>query len=241
MTNGMDALGDPTRRAIFERLAEGPTAVGEIADGAAGQPPGGLAAPESAQAGGPGHRPAEGTRRLYQLDPQGIGELRAYFDAFWMHALAAFKEAVENPTQEDSHHAGNGLRGAPRDHRQRDARARVLRLHRAVRHAGGRAATRSAQAEMAKAVDRPRQRCSGTRSASTARRATGARSWPTTRRAGSRSSGGSAAAGPSRPIPRRSARSTSPSRPRATRPASPSSTGTWTATPRADALKGAVG
>jgi DNA-binding transcriptional ArsR family regulator len=38
---------------------------------------------------------AEGTRRLYQLDPRGIGELRAYFDVFWMQALTAFKQAVE--------------------------------------------------------------------------------------------------------------------------------------------------
>ena len=43
---------------------------------------------------------AEGTRRLYQLDPRGIGELRAYFDTFWMHALTAFKEAVETPRTE---------------------------------------------------------------------------------------------------------------------------------------------
>jgi DNA-binding transcriptional ArsR family regulator len=39
-----------------------------------------------------------GTRRLYQLDPQGVGALRAYFDTFWMQALTAFKDAVENPT-----------------------------------------------------------------------------------------------------------------------------------------------
>ena len=43
---------------------------------------------------------AQGTRRLYQLDPAGIGALRAYFDTFWTQALAAFKEAVENPTED---------------------------------------------------------------------------------------------------------------------------------------------
>ena len=99
MTNGLDALGDPTRRAIFERLAQGPRAVGEIAN----ELP--VSRPAVSQhlkvlkdAGLVIDRP-QGTRRLYQLDPQGIGALRAYFDTFWMHALTAFKEAVENPTQ----------------------------------------------------------------------------------------------------------------------------------------------
>ena len=102
MTNGMDALGDPPRRAIFERLAKGPTAVGEIAK----ELP--VSRPAVSQhlkvlkdAGLVIDRP-QGTRRLYQLDPKGIGALRAYFDTFWMHALAAFKEAVENPTQGDT-------------------------------------------------------------------------------------------------------------------------------------------
>jgi DNA-binding transcriptional ArsR family regulator len=100
MTNGMDALGDPTRRAIFERLAAGPRAVGELAD----EFP--VSRPAVSQhlkvlkdAGLVVDRKA-GTRRLYQLDPQGVGALRAYFDTFWMHALTAFKDAVETPTQE---------------------------------------------------------------------------------------------------------------------------------------------
>jgi DNA-binding transcriptional ArsR family regulator len=98
MTNGMDALGDPTRRAIFERLAAGPRAVGELAD----EFP--VSRPAVSQhlkvlkdAGLVVDRKA-GTRRLYQLDPQGVGALRAYFDTFWMQALTAFKDAVENPT-----------------------------------------------------------------------------------------------------------------------------------------------
>jgi DNA-binding transcriptional ArsR family regulator len=94
----MDALGDPTRRAIFERLGAGPRAVGELADGLP------VSRPAVSQhlkvlkdAGLVVDRKA-GTRRLYQLDPQGVGALRAYFDTFWMQALTAFKEAVENPT-----------------------------------------------------------------------------------------------------------------------------------------------
>jgi DNA-binding transcriptional ArsR family regulator len=94
----MDALGDPTRRAIFERLAAGPRAVGELAN----ELP--VSRPAVSQhlkvlkdAGLVVDRKA-GTRRLYQLDPQGVGALRAYFDTFWMQALTAFKDAVENPT-----------------------------------------------------------------------------------------------------------------------------------------------
>jgi DNA-binding transcriptional ArsR family regulator len=94
----MDALGDPTRRAIFERLGAGPRAVGELAD----ELP--VSRPAVSQhlkvlkdAGLVVDRKA-GTRRLYQLDPQGVGALRAYFDTFWMQALTAFKDAVENPT-----------------------------------------------------------------------------------------------------------------------------------------------
>jgi DNA-binding transcriptional ArsR family regulator len=98
MTNGMDALGDPTRRAIFERLGAGPRAVGELAEGLP------VSRPAVSQhlkvlkdAGLVVDRKA-GTRRLYQLDPRGVGALRAYFDSFWMQALTAFKDAVENPT-----------------------------------------------------------------------------------------------------------------------------------------------
>jgi DNA-binding transcriptional ArsR family regulator len=93
----MSALGDPTRRAIFERLAAGPRAVGELAD----EFP--ISRPAVSQhlkvlkdAGLVIDRRA-GTRRLYQLDPHGVGALRAYFDTFWNQALAAFKTAVEEP------------------------------------------------------------------------------------------------------------------------------------------------
>jgi DNA-binding transcriptional ArsR family regulator len=100
MTNGMDALGDPTRRAIFERLAEGPTAVGEIASELPVSRPAVSQHLKVLKEAGLVTDRAEGTRRLYQLNPAGIGELRAYFDAFWLHALAAFKQAVETPPTE---------------------------------------------------------------------------------------------------------------------------------------------
>jgi DNA-binding transcriptional ArsR family regulator len=90
------ALGDPTRRAIFERLAEGSVAVGELARGF---PVSRSAVSQHLRvlkdAGLVIDRQA-GTRRLYQLDPAGVGALRAYFDQFWSRALAEFQRAVED-------------------------------------------------------------------------------------------------------------------------------------------------
>ncbi len=98
MTNGMDALGDPTRRAIFERLGAGPRAVGELADELPVSRPAVSQHLKVLKDAGLVVDRAEGTRRIYQLDPHGVGALRAYFDAFWLQALTAFKDAVENPT-----------------------------------------------------------------------------------------------------------------------------------------------
>jgi DNA-binding transcriptional ArsR family regulator len=99
-TDGWTALGDPTRRTIFERLAEQPRAVGELA----GELP--VSRPAVSQhlkvlknAGLVVDRPA-GNRRIYQLDPDGVGDLRAQLDRFWTQALAAFKAAAEQPTEE---------------------------------------------------------------------------------------------------------------------------------------------
>jgi DNA-binding transcriptional ArsR family regulator len=94
------ALGDPTRREIFERLAERPQAVGELA---AGLP---VSRPAVSQhlkvlkeAGLVIDRPA-GNRRIYQLNPDGVDALRVQLDRFWTQALAAYKEAAERPTEE---------------------------------------------------------------------------------------------------------------------------------------------
>ena len=93
----LDAIGDPTRRAILERLAKGPLPVGKLA------------------ARFPVSRPAisqhlrilkdaklvtdraQGTRRVYQLNPEGFASLRSYFDQFWTQALEAFKRKIEEP------------------------------------------------------------------------------------------------------------------------------------------------
>jgi DNA-binding transcriptional ArsR family regulator len=91
----MDALGDPTRRAIIDRLLGGPMPVGELArDFPISRP----AISQHLRILKNAHlvvdRPV-GNRRLYALDPDGVDELRAYFDRFWTHALAAFKKAAE--------------------------------------------------------------------------------------------------------------------------------------------------
>ena len=93
--DALSALADPTRRSIFERLAAGPRAVVELADGLP------VSRPAVSQhlrvlkeAGLVVARPA-GARRLYQVDPDGLGALRSYLDRFWDRSLAAFQQAAE--------------------------------------------------------------------------------------------------------------------------------------------------
>ena len=94
-SNGLTALGDPTRRAIFERLAGGPRAVGELADGLPVSRPAVSQHLKVLKDAGLVIDRRDGTRRLYQLDPSGIEAVRGYFDTLWTQALAAFKTAVE--------------------------------------------------------------------------------------------------------------------------------------------------
>ena len=97
----MSALGDPTRRAIFELLADGPRPVGEIArDLPVTRPAVSQHLKVLKEAGLVTDRQS-GTRRLYQLDPEGVGALRAYLDRFWNRALTAFKAAAEQLPQEE--------------------------------------------------------------------------------------------------------------------------------------------
>jgi DNA-binding transcriptional ArsR family regulator len=99
---GWTALGDPTRRAIFECLADRPRAVGELAS----ELP--VSRPAVSQhlkvlkdARLVTDRP-EGTRRIYQVDPDGLRAMRGYLDHFWDQALAGFKTAAEQQTKENS-------------------------------------------------------------------------------------------------------------------------------------------
>jgi DNA-binding transcriptional ArsR family regulator len=99
-SNGFTALADPTRRAIFERLARGPMAVGELAhELPVSRPAVSQHLKVLKEAGLVIDRQA-GTRRIYQLDPGGVGALRAYLDRFWSQSLAAFKAAIEQQEEE---------------------------------------------------------------------------------------------------------------------------------------------
>ena len=99
MTYGirLEALGDPTRRAILERLSNGPRSVGDIAEGLPVSRPAVSQHLRVLKEASLVTERREGTKRLYRLDPGGLAEVRAYFDDFWARALAQFKEAADNP------------------------------------------------------------------------------------------------------------------------------------------------
>ena len=92
----MDALGDPTRRAIFEQLRRGPRAVGEIASELPVSRPAVSQHLRVLKEAGLVTERRDGTRRLYRLDPDGLAQVRRYFDEFWTEALAGFKAAAES-------------------------------------------------------------------------------------------------------------------------------------------------
>jgi DNA-binding transcriptional ArsR family regulator len=94
------ALGDPTRREIFERLAERPQAVGELASGLPVSRPAVSQHLKVLKEAGLVVDRAVGNRRIYQLNPDGVGALRVQLDQFWTKALAAYKAAAEQPTEE---------------------------------------------------------------------------------------------------------------------------------------------
>jgi DNA-binding transcriptional ArsR family regulator len=103
--DGLGLLGDPTRRAIFELLARRPCTVGELARQ--------LPITRSAVSqhlrvlkdGGLVVSTAEGTRRIYRLNPDGVTALRTYLDRVWEESLTAFGKAAQaaplDPEQED--------------------------------------------------------------------------------------------------------------------------------------------
>ena len=93
--NGFDALGDPTRRAIFERLARGPTAVGQLAHELPVSRPAVSQHLRVLKRAGLVSDQREGSRRLYEIELDGVEALRAYLDSFWTDALASFKQAAE--------------------------------------------------------------------------------------------------------------------------------------------------
>jgi DNA-binding transcriptional ArsR family regulator len=102
MTNqhALTALGDPTRRTIFERLAARPQAVGELARGLPVSRPAVSQHLKVLKDAGLVTDQAAGNRRVYRLNPDGVGALRAYLDGFWTQSMTAFKQAAEQQTKE---------------------------------------------------------------------------------------------------------------------------------------------
>src|SRR3954454_24360591 len=95
------ALGDPTRREIFARIAERPRAVGELASELpVSRPAVSQHLKVLKEAGLVVDRP-EGNRRIYQADPAGVAAMRAELDTFWNHALATYEEVVEHDNEEE--------------------------------------------------------------------------------------------------------------------------------------------
>lgn len=91
----LEALGPPTRRAVFERLRGGPLSVGEIAEGLPVSRPAVSQHLKALKDAGLVAEERSGTRRVYRLDTEGVAALRDYFDAFWNDALAAYQRSLE--------------------------------------------------------------------------------------------------------------------------------------------------
>ena len=90
----LDALGDPTRRAVFEALATGPHPVGQIAAGLPVSRPAVSQHLRVLKEAGLVRDRRHGTRRLYSVDPAGLVTLREYLERYWDSALEAFERAA---------------------------------------------------------------------------------------------------------------------------------------------------
>ncbi|MGC8535305.1 MAG: ArsR/SmtB family transcription factor [Rhizomicrobium sp.] len=99
--DGFGALADPTRRTIFERLAEKPSAVGELARGLPVSRPAVSQHLKVLKEAGLVHETAEGTRRIYRLDPRGIAAMRDWLDAHWASAMEAFREFADRQQDDE--------------------------------------------------------------------------------------------------------------------------------------------
>lgn len=99
MTFGLalQCLSDPTRRRVFERLRSGPKSVATLAEGLPVSRPAVSQHLKALKNAGLVKDRPEGTRRVYYIDPHGLGELRRWLDGFWDDALEAFKNEVEKP------------------------------------------------------------------------------------------------------------------------------------------------
>ena len=98
--DGLTALGDPTRRAIFECLAERPRAVGELADALPVSRPAVSQHLKVLKDAGLVTDNANGTRRIYRLNPEGVAAMRDQLDTYWNRALEGYVQAVDQTRQD---------------------------------------------------------------------------------------------------------------------------------------------
>ena len=98
----LTALADPTRRAIFERLARSPSAVGELARELPVSRPAVSQHLKVLKSAGLVTDQAAGTRRVYSVDSAGVAAIREYFEQFWQQSLASFRTAASKPAQEET-------------------------------------------------------------------------------------------------------------------------------------------
>lgn len=106
----LDAIGDPTRRAILARLRKGPTSVSKLASGFTVSRPAISQHLRVLKDADLVTDRAEGTKRVYELNPSAFASLREYFDEFWGVALISFKKRVENTSRRSD--AGHGRANA---------------------------------------------------------------------------------------------------------------------------------
>jgi len=99
--SALNALADPTRRRVFERLRSGPASVGELAAALPVSRPAVSQHLKALKLAGLVSDKPDGTRRVYRIDPDGLGELRRWLDQFWDDALDAFKNEVEKSNKPD--------------------------------------------------------------------------------------------------------------------------------------------
>jgi len=100
-SSALAALADPTRRAIFERLAARPSAVGVLARGLPVSRPAVSQHLRALKEAGLVTEAAAGNRRIYRIDPRGIAAMREWLEALWSAALDAFKDLADAETEED--------------------------------------------------------------------------------------------------------------------------------------------
>ena len=122
---GLDALGDATRMAIFQKLAAGPTAVNELARTLPVSRPAVSQHLRVLKDAGLVTDSKAGTRRLYQLNPEGVARLRAHFDHMWTRAMSAFQAAAEKESSGEKHGKQLAKRSAKQGAKQNERSRRT--------------------------------------------------------------------------------------------------------------------